>query len=49
MIVNSHDVRFVDSLVTRVLELHGEEHFDLAMAYEGYLADEARLARVARG
>ncbi len=47
LIVSSHDVQFVDSLVTRVLELHGEEHFDLGMTYEEYLADEARLARVA--
>ncbi|MBW2463550.1 MAG: ATP-binding cassette domain-containing protein, partial [Deltaproteobacteria bacterium] len=47
MVVSSHDVQFVDTLVTRVLELHGEEFFDLGMTYEEYLADEARHARVA--
>ncbi len=47
LVVNSHDVQFVDSMVTRVLELHGEAHFDLEMSYEEYLADGARLARVA--
>jgi len=46
MIINSHDVQFVDTLVTRVVELGGEEYFDLGMGYEDYLADEARLARV---
>ena len=45
MIVSSHDVQFVDSLVTRVIELHGEQYFDLGMGYEEYLADPARLAR----
>ncbi|MBX3249749.1 MAG: ATP-binding cassette domain-containing protein [Myxococcales bacterium] len=49
LIVSSHDVKFVDSLVSRVLELDGENFFDLWMSYEDYLADEARLARVARG
>lgn len=48
MVVNSHDVQFVDSLVTRVLELNGATHLDLEMRYEDYLADEARLARVAQ-
>ncbi len=47
MVVSSHDVQFVDTLVTRVVELHGEEFFDLGMTYEEYLADEARHARVA--
>lgn len=49
MIVSSHDVQFVDSLVDRVLELDGENYHDLGMGYETYLADEARLQRVARG
>jgi ATPase subunit of ABC transporter with duplicated ATPase domains len=48
LVVSSHDVQFVDSLVTRVLELHGERHYDLHMTYETYLTDEARLARVAQ-
>jgi ATPase subunit of ABC transporter with duplicated ATPase domains len=51
VIVSSHDVQFVDSLITRVLELgHDPEgkpkFFDLYMGYEQYLADEARLARM---
>jgi ATPase subunit of ABC transporter with duplicated ATPase domains len=46
MIINSHDVQFVDTLVNRVVELGGDEYFDLGMGYEDYLADEARLARV---
>ena len=46
MIVSSHDVQFVDTLVTRVLELNGEQYFDLGMGYEEYLADEKRLARL---
>ena len=48
MIVSSHDVQFVDSLVTRVIELAGEKYYDLNMGYEEYLADEARLARLAK-
>jgi ATPase subunit of ABC transporter with duplicated ATPase domains len=47
MIVRSHDVQFVDSLVTRVLELAGAEYHDLEMRYEEYLADPARQARAA--
>ena len=52
MLVSSHDVQFVDSLITRVIELgHTADgtakSFDLHMRYEEYLADEARLARVA--
>lgn len=46
MILSCHDVKFVDSLVTRVLELAGAEHYDLAMTYEEYLADPDRHARV---
>jgi len=48
MVISSHDVQFVDTLVDRVLELRGREYFDLGMRYEDYLADEARLARVAQ-
>ena len=47
MVVSSHDVQFVDSLVTRVLELAGPEYYDLEMSYEEYLADPVRRARVA--
>lgn len=51
LIVSSHDVQFVDSLTTRVIELgHGPDgkpkFYDLHMGYEQYLADEARLARM---
>ncbi|MEM9191042.1 MAG: ATP-binding cassette domain-containing protein [Myxococcota bacterium] len=49
MVVNSHDVQFVDSLVTRVLELHGDEYFDLQTSYEEYLEDPARKARLEPG
>ena len=45
MVVSSHDVKFVDSLVTRVIELAGERYHDLGMSYEEYLADETRLVR----
>ncbi len=45
MVVSSHDVQFVDSLVTRVLEL--ADYYDLEMSYEEYLADPVRRARVA--
>lgn len=48
MIVSSHDVQFVDSLVTRVIELAGPTYYDLYMGYEQYLADEARLARAGK-
>ncbi len=48
MVVGSHDVQFVDSLVTRVIELAGDKYYDLNMKYEEYLADEARLLRVGK-
>ncbi|MFT3925524.1 MAG: ATP-binding cassette domain-containing protein [Myxococcales bacterium] len=48
MMVSSHDVQFVDSLVTRVIELAGEKYYDLNMNYEQYLADEARLTRLGK-
>jgi ATPase subunit of ABC transporter with duplicated ATPase domains len=48
MIISSHDVQFVDTLVDRVIELRGNEYFDLGVRYEDYLADEARLLRVAK-
>jgi ATPase subunit of ABC transporter with duplicated ATPase domains len=45
LVLASHDVQFVDTLVTRVLELGPTTYFDLNMKYEEYLADPARLAR----
>lgn len=48
MVVSSHDVQFVDSLVTRVIELAGPVYYDLNMGYEEYLADPARLARMGK-
>ena len=48
LVVSSHDVQFVDSLVTRVIELDGERYHDLNMGYEQYLADATRLARLAK-
>ncbi|HEY6877212.1 MAG TPA: ATP-binding cassette domain-containing protein [Polyangiales bacterium] len=48
LIVSSHDVQFVDSLITRVIELGGDKYYDLNMGYEEYLANEARLARLGK-
>ncbi|MBC7171614.1 MAG: ATP-binding cassette domain-containing protein [Polyangiaceae bacterium] len=48
VLVASHDVQFVDSLVTRVLELHPDTYYDIGTTYEAYLADEARIARVGK-
>ncbi len=45
MIFASHDVQFVGSLASRVLELDGSDFFDLDMSYEDYLADGARRER----
>ncbi|MDG2304112.1 MAG: ATP-binding cassette domain-containing protein [Candidatus Binatia bacterium] len=45
MIFASHDVQFVGSLATRVLELDGGNFYDLDMTYEEYLADASRLTR----
>lgn len=47
IVVNSHDVQFVDSLITRVVEFAGDKYYDLGMGYEEYLADPDRRARVA--
>jgi ATPase subunit of ABC transporter with duplicated ATPase domains len=48
MVFASHDVKFVDSLANRILELAPDNYFDLGMTYEQYLADEARLARLGK-
>jgi ATPase subunit of ABC transporter with duplicated ATPase domains len=48
MIFASHDVQFVESLATRVLELGADAYYDLPMTFEQYLADPARLARVGK-
>ncbi|HEX2675156.1 MAG TPA: ATP-binding cassette domain-containing protein [Polyangiales bacterium] len=49
MIFASHDVKFVESLANRILELGPNgEYFDLGMTYDQYLTDPARLARVAK-
>ena len=45
MLFASHDVSFVESLATRILELGPERSYDLNMTFEQYLADEARLTR----
>jgi ATPase subunit of ABC transporter with duplicated ATPase domains len=42
MLFSSHDVQFVDSLATRIIELGDAGYRDLAMGYEQYLADESR-------
>jgi ATPase subunit of ABC transporter with duplicated ATPase domains len=46
IIVSSHDVQFVHTIVDRVIELHADDYFDLGTSYEDYLADAGRLARV---
>src|SRR6187551_2033885 len=48
MIFSCHDVQFVESLATRVIELSGKSYYDLRMSYSDYLADGERLARVGR-
>ncbi|MCA9580337.1 MAG: ATP-binding cassette domain-containing protein [Myxococcales bacterium] len=45
LIFASHDVQFVSSLASRVIELNPGQTFDLNMNYEQYLADEARKER----
>ncbi len=45
MVFASHDVKFVESLATRILELGPSTYFDLGMTYDQYLTDEARLLR----
>jgi len=47
VVLSSHDVQFVDSIVTRVIEFAGAKTYDLQMGYEEYLADDDRKARVA--
>lgn len=48
IVLSSHDVQFVDTLVTRVIELAGNTYYDLNMGYEEYLANEDRKARAAK-
>ena len=45
MIFVSDDVEFSSTLATRIIELDGENYYDLHMSYTDYLTDEARLAR----
>jgi len=45
MLFASHDVKLLESLANRVLELAPAAYYDLGLTYEQYLADEARLAR----
>jgi ATPase subunit of ABC transporter with duplicated ATPase domains len=45
MLFASHDVKLLESLANRVLELAPSAYYDLGMTYEQYLADEARIAR----
>jgi ATPase subunit of ABC transporter with duplicated ATPase domains len=45
MLFASHDVKLLESLANRVLELAPDAYYDLGMTYEQYLADEARIAR----
>jgi ATPase subunit of ABC transporter with duplicated ATPase domains len=49
VLVASHDVQFLNSLVTRVIELAPDACHDTEMGYVEYLRDPARLARIGRG
>ncbi len=49
MMFASHDVKFVDSLANRILEIGPNAYYDLAMTYDQYLTDSARLARAGKG
>ncbi|MEM9865852.1 MAG: ATP-binding cassette domain-containing protein, partial [Myxococcota bacterium] len=46
IVLASHDVQFVDTLVDRVIELDGDTYYDLNTGYEDYLQSEARQQRV---
>ncbi|MEM7605753.1 MAG: ATP-binding cassette domain-containing protein [Myxococcota bacterium] len=46
IVLASHDVQFVDTLVDRVIELDGDAYYDLNTGYEDYLQSEARQQRV---
>ncbi len=49
MVFACHDVKFVESLANRILELGPDgTYFDLGMTYEQYLADAGRLSRLHR-
>lgn len=48
LLFTSHDVEFVNTLATRVVELSGDQFFDLHTGYEEYLADEGRVERQAQ-
>ena len=45
LLFTSHDVEFVNTLATRVVELDGTHFHDLHKGFEEYLADEARQER----
>ena len=45
IILASHDVQFVDTLVSRVIELDGEQYYDVGKGYEEYLQNSERKAR----
>jgi ATPase subunit of ABC transporter with duplicated ATPase domains len=45
MLFASHDVKFVESLANRILELGRDTYYDLGMTYDQYLADPARRER----
>ena len=46
LLFTSHDVEFVTTLATRIIELDGTGYHDLHMDYAAYLVDEARLERL---
>ncbi len=47
IILTSHDVQFVDTLISRVIELDGETYYDVNSDYEAYLRNDERKARAA--
>ena len=46
LLFTSHDVEFITTLATRIVELDGTSYHDLHMDYATYLVDEARLDRL---
>ncbi|MED5465447.1 MAG: ATP-binding cassette domain-containing protein [Myxococcota bacterium] len=46
LLFTSHDVEFVNTLATRIIELDGDQFHDLHMGYDAYLTNEDRIARL---
>ncbi len=46
LLFTSHDVEFVNTLATRIIELDGDQFHDLHMGYDAYLTNEDLIARL---